>query len=158
MATSTATRYVLVMCGRFGFEDLTMYFERTFLAYLDEVADAVPQTVGPRPNIAPTEDVLALLTRRVGGTPRRRLEMMRWSLVPPWADSPRLPYATFNARVESVAEKATFRDPWKRGQRCLVPADRFLSRGCGRAHGPTSTSGGRHRAPHETVGGSMRRA
>lgn len=51
--------------------------------------------------------------------------MLRWSLVPPWADSPKLPYATFNARVESVAEKATYRDPWKRGQRCLIPASVF---------------------------------
>ena len=33
---------------------------------------------------------------------------------------------TNNARSESVASKPTFRGPWARGQRCLIPADSFL--------------------------------
>jgi putative SOS response-associated peptidase YedK len=33
---------------------------------------------------------------------------------------------TNNARSESVATKPTFRGPWARGQRCLIPADHFL--------------------------------
>ena len=33
---------------------------------------------------------------------------------------------TNNARSESVATKPTFRGPWSRGQRCLIPADSFL--------------------------------
>jgi putative SOS response-associated peptidase YedK len=33
---------------------------------------------------------------------------------------------TNNARSESVASKPTFRGPWSRGQRCLIPADSFL--------------------------------
>jgi putative SOS response-associated peptidase YedK len=32
---------------------------------------------------------------------------------------------TNNARSESVAEKRTFKGPWLRGQRCLIPADHF---------------------------------
>ena len=33
---------------------------------------------------------------------------------------------TNNARSESLASRPTFRGPWVRGQRCLIPADSFL--------------------------------
>ena len=33
---------------------------------------------------------------------------------------------TNNARSESLASRPTFRGPWSRGQRCLIPADSFL--------------------------------
>ena len=33
---------------------------------------------------------------------------------------------TNNARSESLATRPTFRGPWARGQRCLIPADSFL--------------------------------
>lgn len=33
---------------------------------------------------------------------------------------------TNNARSETIATKPTFRGPWLRGQRCLIPADSFL--------------------------------
>ncbi|MBC8310113.1 MAG: SOS response-associated peptidase, partial [Planctomycetes bacterium] len=31
-------------------------------------------------------------------------------------------FATFNARSETVSEKATFRNAWNHGQRCVIPA------------------------------------
>ena len=34
--------------------------------------------------------------------------------------------STNNARSESLASRPTFRGPWARGQRCLIPADSFL--------------------------------
>ncbi len=37
----------------------------------------------------------------------------------------KLPYATVNARSEELASKASYRDPWKRGQRCIIPAASF---------------------------------
>jgi putative SOS response-associated peptidase YedK len=73
----------------------------------------------PRYNIAPTTEVLAV--RETDG--RRVGELMRWQLVPPWAKDPNKVGATWNAIGEEVADKPTFRVPWKRSQRCLIPAD-----------------------------------
>jgi putative SOS response-associated peptidase YedK len=48
-----------------------------------------------------------------------------WGLVPWFAKSARLPYATNNARFEELASKASYRQPWARGQRCIIPAEWF---------------------------------
>jgi putative SOS response-associated peptidase YedK len=77
--------------------------------------------IRPRFNIAPTDDVLAVTTDRDG---RPRGELLRWGLVPSWADSPKLGARLINARVETVAEKPAFRTAWRR-LRCLVCADGF---------------------------------
>lgn len=45
-----------------------------------------------------------------------------WSLVPHWAREATLKFSTFNARAETVRDKPVFRDAWRRGQRCVVPA------------------------------------
>ena len=34
-------------------------------------------------------------------------------------------YQTNNARSEELAEKNSYKDPWKRGQRCIIPAASF---------------------------------
>lgn len=48
---------------------------------------------------------------------------MRWGLIPYWWKDPgKLPEATFNARSETVLEKASFKTPFKR-RRCLIPMD-----------------------------------
>jgi putative SOS response-associated peptidase YedK len=39
--------------------------------------------------------------------------------------APKLTFSTNNARSEELAAKATFKDPWKRGQRCIIPATSF---------------------------------
>ena len=46
---------------------------------------------------------------------------MRWGLVPSWSKTFDSKYATFNARLESVADKASYRSAWKHSQRCLIP-------------------------------------
>ena len=50
---------------------------------------------------------------------------MRWGLIPYWWKKPlkQLP-ATFNARAESLANKPTFRDAFKR-HRCIIPASGY---------------------------------
>lgn len=48
-----------------------------------------------------------------------------WSLIPGWANEPKLKFSTFNARAETVHEKPAFRTAWKRSQRCAVPASAY---------------------------------
>ena len=49
----------------------------------------------------------------------------QWGLIPWFAKTPKPTLSTNNARAEELAAKATFKDPWKRGQRCIVPAASF---------------------------------
>jgi putative SOS response-associated peptidase YedK len=74
-----------------------------------------------RYNVAPTDEVLTVTTDR-SGEPRG--ELLRWGLVPSWADSPRIGAKLINARVETVAEKPAFRTAFARF-RCLIVADGF---------------------------------
>jgi len=46
---------------------------------------------------------------------------MRWGMIPSWSKSFDSKYATFNARIETVDEKPTFRNALKNAQRCLIP-------------------------------------
>jgi putative SOS response-associated peptidase YedK len=45
-----------------------------------------------------------------------------FGLVPHWATDSAMTKHTYNARSETVAEKPSFRDAWKRGQHCIIPA------------------------------------
>ena len=59
------------------------------------------------------------------GAPELELVVGRFGLVPWFATSPELRYATMNARFEELQSKASYKDPWRRGQRCLVLAESF---------------------------------
>ncbi|ASS99669.1 MULTISPECIES: SOS response-associated peptidase [Geobacillus] len=102
------------MCGRFTLTvDLLALQERFHFRYQGLLA--------PRFNIAPGQDVLAIVTEegeRVG-------KMMRWGLVPFWAKDARIGAKMINARAETVDEKASFRHAFKR-RRCLILADGFF--------------------------------
>lgn len=108
------------MCGRY-----TLTRQDGLIEDLDATLDrAVEKNVWwkPRFNIAPTQDA-PVVTLREGV---RTLEMMRWGLVPFWANkSGTKPPLMINARVESVEQKPMFRDALAR-KRCLVPADGFF--------------------------------
>lgn len=71
-------------------------------------------------NMAPTRQVPVVLAE--GG--KRRLEMLRWGLVPSWADDPGIGARMINARSETAPEKPSFRRAF-RDRRCLIPADGF---------------------------------
>lgn len=106
------------MCGRF-----VLFTE----SLLDEVGEwesitevHAPEGLPPaRYNIAPTQPVAIV---RVEDT-TARVEPARWGLLPHWKkdlDGPPL----FNARVETVAKKPSFRDAFK-AQRCVIPLDGY---------------------------------
>lgn len=48
-----------------------------------------------------------------------------WGLIPYWSETPILKYSTSNCRSEEAANKPTFRDAWRSGQRCIIPALSF---------------------------------
>lgn len=57
--------------------------------------------------------------------PVAELVVGQWGLIPWFAKTPVLKFSTNNARSEELAQKATFRDPWRYGKRCIIPAVSF---------------------------------
>ena len=76
----------------------------------------------PRYNIAPSQDVPAVIQNRE--TAAREFRPFRWGLVPSWAKDPAIGNRMINARSETAATKPTFRKPL-RERRCLILADGF---------------------------------
>jgi putative SOS response-associated peptidase YedK len=103
------------MCGRYQLTAKERYLRDHF--GLDE--DPHWQ---PRWNIAPTQQVATI--RQHPAMPRRIFGLMRWGLVPYWANEPSIGLNTINAISETAAEKPAFRDAI-RFRRCLLPADAF---------------------------------
>ena len=56
----------------------------------------------------------------------RELVVGQWSLIPWFAKERKLKYPTANARSEELAQKASYKNPWARGQRCIIPAWAFF--------------------------------
>lgn len=55
----------------------------------------------------------------------RELVAGQWGLIPWFAKESKLKYPTNNARSEEMAGKASYKLPWARGQRCIIPAADF---------------------------------
>jgi putative SOS response-associated peptidase YedK len=80
------------------------------------------RTDGDPYNVAPTEQVLAIVAPK--GEPQARL--LRWGLVPTWAHDLKGAYKLINARVETVASKAAYRNLIPRAsRRALQIADGY---------------------------------
>lgn len=78
--------------------------------------------IQPSWNIAPTQDMLVVATRKDMG---RAARLAHWGMIPGWAAEPKAMGATFNAKCETLAEKATFREAWAKKRRCLVVVDGY---------------------------------
>jgi putative SOS response-associated peptidase YedK len=102
------------MCGRY-----TLSTPGDLLA----AAFALEETpnVLPRYNIAPTQEAPVV---RLDEGRRRRVDLLKWGLVPHWATDPSIGSRMINARAETAASKPAFRESFRRW-RCLVPADGF---------------------------------
>jgi len=66
--------------------------------------------------VLPTEQVPVVVS--TSGEPEAA--QMRWGLIPHWAQGVPLKASTINARVERIASAPSYRDPWLRGQRCML--------------------------------------
>ena len=73
-------------------------------------------------NVAPTQKVPVVRAAAGGERVGARL---RWGLIPFWAKGIPPKYSTINATVEKLTNAATWRGPWSRGQRCIMPANGF---------------------------------
>jgi len=103
------------MCGRF-----TLSKPVRTVAELFSLSEPPPE-LKPRYNVAPSQ-VVAVIGRKPDGQ-SRGLALLRWGLVPEWANDPKS--AFINARAETVHQLPTFRDAF-RNRRCLIPADGFF--------------------------------
>jgi putative SOS response-associated peptidase YedK len=101
------------MCGRF-----TLGVEPVELQEAFDLSEAPADWV-LRENIAPTQPVAVLAS-----ADDRKIEYMRWGLVPSWAKEISIGNKLFNARAETIQEKPSFRTAFVR-RRCLIPADGF---------------------------------
>jgi putative SOS response-associated peptidase YedK len=89
----------------------------------------VDEPLRPDWNVAPTKRVYVVLQRRPKEAPAgvpvpRQLRVARWGLVPSWAKDPSIGSRMINARVETVAEKPSYRRAFA-ARRCILPADGF---------------------------------
>ncbi|MDE0553686.1 MAG: SOS response-associated peptidase [Candidatus Poribacteria bacterium] len=101
------------MCGRFTLASDAETLQQTFFDF------EVPTNLSPRYNISPTQDVAG-----VSNTPEKQVEFFHWGLIPSWAKDPKIGNRMINARSETLAEKPSFRNAYKR-RRCLVLADGY---------------------------------
>lgn len=114
------------MCGRFTLTAASADLEQLIPGL------QIQQPLTPRYNIAPSQPIPTVLNQEP-----RRLRELRWGLIPRGSKDPALGSKLINARAETLSQKFSFRDPFRR-QRCLVLADGFYE----------WKAQGRHKVPH----------
>jgi len=105
------------MCGRYTLTDPDPRLLR-FRFGLTEQAKIEQE---PRYNVAPTDPVLAV---RLNADGQREPGVLRWGLIPHFADPGSFDRLLINARAETVAEADSFRAAFET-HRCLILADGF---------------------------------
>ena len=104
------------MCGRYVIRS-----PAAELAYRFTVEQGLP-TLVPRFNAAPTQELPVIRWNPKTGL--RQLDLLRWGLVPHWANDTSNAAKLINARAETLEERPSFRGAYAR-RRCLVPANAF---------------------------------
>jgi len=75
----------------------------------------------PSYRVLPTEEVPVV----IADCGEREAALMRWGLIPWWAHGVALKASTINATVERIDTAPSYRDPWHRAQRCIMPMAGF---------------------------------
>ena len=112
------------MCGRYvvatPFQQMAIDFAALAdLGFAPRDAPGYPADY----NVAPTKPV-PVVWQRSEDEGERRLSVARWGLIPSWAKDPGVGVRAFNARIETAAEKPTFRGAFAK-RRCVLPADGY---------------------------------
>ena len=107
------------MCGRYAAaKDVASLVEEF------EVARPPDETLPPDYNVAPSKQVYIVVDRETDDGVQRQLRTAKWGLVPSWAKDPKIGNRMINARIETAAQKPSFRRAWAK-RRCLLPADGY---------------------------------
>ena len=110
------------MCGRY-----VSVAERTDLIELYDATSAESSTASASYNVAPTQNVTAVIERLTSSDDdgvQRSLRLLKWGLVPFWANDPKVGSRMINARVETLAEKPAFRQAFAK-RRTVLPANGY---------------------------------
>lgn len=104
----------LIVCGRF--------VQATAIEKVRLIIDIANQLDSQTNfNIAPST-AIACVRQLADGS--NHLGLMRWGLIPTWAKDIKTSFKTFNARAETLKEKASFKAAYKY-RRCIIPADGY---------------------------------
>lgn len=101
------------MCGRFALMVKPSELQTAF------DLDFVPPALTPTEDYYPGRGIPAVVNAA-----ERVVEILYWGLVPSWAKDISIAKHTFNARCESLREKASFKMAYQR-RRCLIPATAY---------------------------------
>src|SRR5207302_1895776 len=102
------------MCGRFR-------LSKTDKEVMKQFGVEIDPDYSPRYNISTSQQVAVLQHDESGAL---AFSWKCWGLIPSWAKDAKIGYKLINARSETVMEKPSFRDAFKK-RRCLIPADGF---------------------------------
>jgi len=102
------------MCGRFTLTVSAEELARQFRTAKPEFP-SIPQNW----NVSPTTPIYFIKGEDESGS-KRSLEIAKWGLIPHWSKDASRASNAINARVESIAEKPSFREAFK-SRRALIP-------------------------------------
>lgn len=103
------------MCARFTII-LTPF---GFVTIYDFDCAVIINNFSPRYNVAPTQVIPV-----VKDLDSKKVELMRWGLIPNWAKDPAIGTKLINARAETLQEKPSFKYAFQK-RRCVILADGF---------------------------------
>jgi putative SOS response-associated peptidase YedK len=108
------------VCGRYSNTAKKTDELHTKMAALLGVSTPESDRGYERFNIAPSQEVLAVVDDRDG----RRIDTVRWGLMPSWSKDAKPRFPMINARAETVLERPAYRGLVRQARhRCLVLAD-----------------------------------
>ncbi len=100
------------MCGRYSQTKALAELKKRF-----PFGQGSPEWL-PRFNLAAGQQAPVIINEGLS------LKLMRWGLVPFWANDEKIGYKMINARAETIADRPAYRNSFER-KRCLVLADGF---------------------------------